>query len=165
MLRTKKAFGLLVPALLATAVGVAAAGPAQAGNPHFIASHTYAQLQGNNLVVHFKEAGLPAGSVETIRASADATTTYHCINRGGHNPSAANKRTTTSEVSESGVFRAQRNGNVSGSLTLRPPTGDDIGFSCPPGQRLTLVAVSYDNVLIEDLTSGASLFLGGPFTP
>lgn len=139
-------------------------GAALAGSPHFIKNATKASLSGANLVVKFKEAGLEAGSVETVTISATATTTYECVNNGGKNPSASNKTTTATDVSKSGTFTADRNGNITGSLTLSPPTAAQLGFSCPPGQTVTFVSVTYTNVSIADTTSGASLALGGAFS-
>src|SRR5205823_3943531 len=77
-----------------------------AGNPHFIKNATSASLSGADLVTNFKEAGLESGSVETITTSATATTTYECVNNGGHNPSASNKTTTVTQISQSGEFKA-----------------------------------------------------------
>ncbi|MDP9225054.1 MAG: hypothetical protein M3P18_14640, partial [Actinomycetota bacterium] len=142
--------------LLATASLMALAIPAQAGSPHFIKHATNASLSGSNLVVNFKEAGLASGSVETITIDATATTTYECVNGGGKNPAASNKTTTVTHVSESGTFTADKNGNVVGSLTLSPPTAADLGFSCPPGQTVTFVSVTYSNISITDSTSGAT---------
>ena len=135
-----------------------------AGNAHFIKNATTASLSGANLVVNFKEAGLQSGSVETITTSATAATTYECVNNGGHNPSASNKTTTVSQVSTSGTFTADRNGNVVGSETLSPPTAASLGFSCPPGQTVTFVSVTYSNVTVTDNTSGATISIPGTFT-
>lgn len=134
------------------------------GNAHFIKNATSATLSGSSLVVSFKEAGLSSGAVETVTVTADALTTYECVNNGGKNPSASNKTTTDSDVSASGTFTADKNGNITGSLTLTPPSATALGFSCPPGQTVTFVSVTYSNVFITDSTSGASLRLGGPFT-
>lgn len=134
------------------------------GNPHFIKNATSASLSGADLVVKFKEAGLPSGAVETITANATATTTYECVNRGGHNPSASNKTTTVTQVSKSGTFTADKNGNVVGTLTLSPPTAAQLGFSCPPGQTVTFVSVTYSNISVSDSTSGASIALPGTFS-
>ena len=151
---------------LAVGLVVALAGVAAAanGSPHFIKNATSASLSGADLVVKFKEAGLPSGAVETITSSASATTTYECVNGGGHNPSASNKTTTKSEVSKTGTFTADKNGNVVGSQTLSPPSAASLGFSCPPGQTVTFVSVSYTNVAINDATSGASFSLPGTFS-
>jgi hypothetical protein len=141
-------------------------GPATAanGNPHFIKNATSATLSGSSLVVKFKEAGLSSGSVETVTVTATATTTYECVNNGGNNPKASNKTTTATEVSTSGTFTADKNGSITGSLTLTPPTASDLGFACPPGQTVTFVSVTYSNVVITDATSGASTSLGGRFS-
>jgi hypothetical protein len=135
---------------------------ALAGNPHFIKNATNATRSGNDLVVNFKETGLESGSVETVQVSALATATFQCINGGGKNPSAANKTTVSSTVSNSGTFNADRSGNIVGSLTLGPPGPG--GFTCPPGQTLSgPLDVSYTNVVVSDLTSGASIRLPGTF--
>src|SRR5437764_13136742 len=151
---------------LAVGLVVALAGVAAAanGSPHFIKNATSASLSGADLVIKFKEAGLPSGAVETITSSATATTTYECVNGGGHNPSASNKTTTVTQVSKTGTFTADKNGNVVGSQTLSPPTASELGFSCPPGQRVTFVSVTYSNVQVSDSTSGASMSLPGTFS-
>jgi hypothetical protein len=118
---------------------------------------TYDQSNGS------REAGLASGSVETVTVSATATTTYECVNKGGHNPSASNKTTTATDISKSGTFTADKNGNITGRLTLSPPSAAQLGFSCPPGQTVTFVSVTYTNVTITDTTSGASMSLGGLF--
>ena len=67
-------------------------------------------------------------------------------------------------MSQSGKFTADKNGNIVGSLTLSPRSASSVGFSCPPGQTVTLVSVSYSNVRVVDSTSGASIALPGTFT-
>ena len=141
-----------------------AAAPAANGNPHFIKNASSATLSGSNLVCHFKEAGLASGSVETITCSATESVAYECVNNGGKNPSASNKQSFTRTVSKSGTFTADKNGNIVGSLTLEPLSAAQVGFSCPPGQTVTLVSVSYSNVSVTDTTSGASIALPGTFT-
>jgi hypothetical protein len=137
---------------------------AASGNPHFIKSATSATLSGSSLTVSFKEAGLSSGAVETVTVTATARTTYECVNNGGKNPSASNKTTTKTELSASGTFTADRSGNITGSLTLTPPSAAALGFSCPSGQTVTFVSVSYSNVAITDTTSGASTTFSGTFT-
>ena len=151
---------------IAGVVGVAAAlaSPATAGNAHFIKSATSASLSGANLVCTFKEAGLESGSVETITCSAFAVTTYECVNGGGKNPSASNKTTTQSQANGSGEFPADKNGNVVGSVTVSPPSASDLGFSCPSGQTVTFVGVTYSGISISDADSGASATIPGSFS-
>ena len=146
---------LFALAVLAFPVAASAAGSA-----HFIKSQTSASLSGNNLVCSFKEAGLSAGSTETVTCTANATANFECINGGSKHPQAANKETVNATVSGSGTFQVDQNGNIVGSVTATPPGPGD--FSCPPGQTLVLTSVSYSNVVLTDSTSGASISLGNP---
>jgi hypothetical protein len=102
--------------------------------------------------------------VETVTCSATQTITYECVNNGGSNPAASNKKTFVTTASRTGNFTADRNGNIVGSLTLEPRSAASLGFSCPPGQTVTLVSVSYSNVRVVDSTSGASIAISGTFT-
>jgi hypothetical protein len=145
-------------------VAMAGTASAASGSAHFIKHATTATLSGADLTVSFKEAGLASGAVETVTVSATATTTYECVNGGGKNPSASNKTTTQTAVSASGSFTADKNGNITGSLSLSPPSAGDLGFSCPPGQTVTFVSVSYSNVTLLDSTSGATQSFPGTFT-
>jgi hypothetical protein len=143
---------LAIPVVVASALMLMAPMLAAAQNPHFVKAS--ASESGNNLVCSFKEAGLGSGQEVTITCSAEATANYQCINKGGHNPSAENKRSVNEEVSESGDFTATKSGQVTGSLTVEPPGPGD--FTCPKGQTLTLVSVTYDNVVLTDETTGAT---------
>ena len=155
----------LFPLLMILALAAAVVAPsALAGSPHFIKNATKASLSGANLVCNFKEAGLESGSVETVTCSATQTITYECVNNGGSTPAAANKKTFVTTASKTGDFTADRNGNIVGSLTLEPRSAASLGFSCPPGQTVTLVSVSYSNVRVVDSTSGASIAISGTFT-
>jgi hypothetical protein len=136
-----------------------AAVPAFAGSPHFIKSQTFSSLDGANLRADFKEAGLPSGATETVTLSASETVTYECVNGGGKNPSASNKRAIRTSGSTSGEFSADKNGNIVGSLTLEPASAASVGFSCPSGQTVTFVSVSYTNVTLTDIDSGATIRL------
>src|SRR5947207_3588273 len=148
----------------ALAVAAIAAPSAFAGNAHFIKNASSASLSGSNLVCQFKEAGLASGSVETVSCNATESVTYECVNGGGKNPSASNKHTFATTASKSGQFTADKNGNIVGSLTLSPASAASLGFSCPPGQTVTFVSVTYSNVTITDSTSGASISVPGTFS-
>jgi hypothetical protein len=139
---------------LSAAVVALAAGPATAASPHFVRGD--AQTGGSSLTVSFKEAGLGNALTVTVQASADYVAVFQCINGGGKNPSAANKTTIDGSTSQSGTFVSDRNGNVVGTLILQAPTVTDNGFSCPPGQRETLAALSWSDVRVDDLTTSAS---------
>jgi hypothetical protein len=132
---------------------------ALAVSPHFVKAS--AKLSGTNLVVSWKEAGLGDNQLISYTASADATVTYVCVNRGGANPSASNKTTISGPVSASGTFASDKNGNITASLTLNPPGPGS--FSCPPGQSLEIAQVTYTNVAITDTTNGITEPIPGTF--
>lgn len=149
-------FALCAPLLLL----LAAALPANADSPHFIQAS--ARLSGTNLIVSFKEAGLGNNQLIIYVARADATATYVCVNRGGGNPSAANKTTISGPVTATGTFSSGKNGQVTASLTLSPPGPGS--FSCPPGQRLELAQASYTNVSLTDTTNNVTASIAGTFS-
>jgi hypothetical protein len=138
---------------------LAMATPAYAVSPHFVRAD--AALSGVDLVVSFKEAGLGTNQLITYEATADATATYVCVNRGGANPSAQNKETVSGPVSATGTFSSGKNGQVTASLTLNPPGPGS--FSCPPGQSLEIAQVVYTNVAITDTTNGITEPIPGTF--
>jgi hypothetical protein len=149
---------LCTPVLLLLGLVVAAV-PAQAVSPHFVRAD--AQLSGTNLTVSFKEAGLGTNQLINYTASADATATYVCVNRGGANPSAQNKTDVSGPVSATGTFSSGKNGQVTASLTILPPSAGS--FSCPSGQSLQLAQVTYTNVAITDNTNGVTEPIPGTF--
>jgi hypothetical protein len=147
-------FGL--PSILLLALAVVAI----AASPHFI--NASAQRSGNQLIVSFKEAGVGDSQNIDYVASANATATYQCVNGGGTVPSDPKKTTVQGPVSAEGTFASGKNGSVTGTLTLNPPTAAPF---CPNGQTETLLAgsVSYTNVTITDTTNGVSKSIPGTF--
>jgi hypothetical protein len=138
---------------------LAMAAAATAASPHFITAS--ASLNDNGtLTVSFKEAGLGDNLLINYTASADATATYVCVNKGGSNPSAQNKTTVAGPVSAKGTFSSGKNGSISRSLTISPPPSD---ISCPKGQTLQLAQVSYTNVKITDTTNNVGESIPGTF--
>lgn len=153
---------LLVVAFPITAAAMVLAAPsALAVSPHFVSAS--AAASGTNLVVSFKEAGLGTNQLINYTASADASATYVCVNKGGANPSASNKTTVNGPVSASGTFNSGKNGNVTASLTLSPPAPPST-FSCPKGQSQATAEVSYTNVAITDTTNGITEPIPGTFS-
>src|SRR5215207_7642703 len=98
--------------LLTTATLVAIfalAAPAFAAAPQFKAATSSVNNDGA-LVVSFDERGLGNENVD-YTLTADATALYACLNRGGKNPSAANKQAFEGQISEGASFEA-KNGRV-----------------------------------------------------
>jgi hypothetical protein len=148
---TTRSLRVVLAAAAAVAAFLAFAAVAQAQAPKFHAASSSVNNAGA-LVVSFDERGLGNENI-TYTLTADAEATYACINRGGHNPSAANKRTFNAEVSGGGSFEP-KNGRVIASLTAGPISAGD--FSCPGGQRLVLASVSYSNIVLTDTTNNVS---------
>jgi hypothetical protein len=134
---------------------------ALAQSPHFISASASGPDSDGNLIVSFKEAGLGNDALITYTANADATAVYACINGGGNHPKATNKETVSGPVTATGTFSSGKNGSISQSLTLEPPSPGS--FSCPSGQTLVLASVSYTNVSITDTTNKISEDIPGTF--
>jgi hypothetical protein len=150
---------MLLAAMLAMVLAYAV--PAFAASPHFLKAS--ASLSGTNLVVSFKEAGLGNNQNIKYTASADATATYVCVNRGGTNPSASNKTNVSGPVSATDTFNSGKNGSISQSLTVKPPQAP-ASFSCPKGQTERLAKVTYTNVSITDTTNNVTEPISGTFS-
>lgn len=132
-------FTLLVAMTLATSTAIAA-------NPHFVNTSGSGPNTTGQLVVKFKIAGLGDNETITVVTSGNATAVYACRNKGGNFPSDPKKTQVDGPVSASGDFTSGQNGQVSGSLTLSPPTTT---LDCPGGQRQVLVSVTYTGVQIS----------------
>jgi hypothetical protein len=140
-----------IVAAVALAMLVVGSSAAMADAPKF---HSVSSSVNNDgaLVVNWDERGLGNGNID-YTLTADATALYACINGGGKNPSAANKQTFEGQATAGGSFES-KNGRVVGSLTAGPLAAPS--FTCPPGQRRVLAAVSYTNIVLTDTTNGVS---------
>ena len=117
-----------------------------AQSPHFLGCSASGVNSDGTLNVSFRIAGLGSNQSLTVTASADANATYGCLNHGQQCPNAANKVDVSGTVTASGTFTSGKNGSVRGSLTVNPPPTT---LTCPGGQKLILVSVSYTNVSLS----------------
>lgn len=136
----------LTAGLMAVLAVMLAALPAYADAPHFTRASASGPDAAGNLAVNFKIAGLGDNQTLTVTASADATAVYACQNNGGNFPNDPKKTTVAGPVSASGEFTSGKNGQITGSLTLMPPSTT---LTCPGGQHVVLVSVSYTNVQVS----------------
>jgi hypothetical protein len=150
----KKVVSALSAALIIAALVV---GPVLAASPHFVKASSSVNDSGQ-LVISWKEAGLDDTTLVAYEASADSIATWGCINGGGKHPQAANKETVAGPVSTSGTFSSGKNGQITASLVFGPIPAT-VNFSCPPGQRLMLLEVSYTAIVLTDTTNGISITL------
>jgi hypothetical protein len=123
----------------------------RAQNPHFLRCGASGVNSDGTLNASFKIAGLGSNQSIDVTASASADATYACRNNGGQCPNAANKVNVQSDVSATGTFTSGKNGSITASLTVDPPP---TSLTCPGGQKLVLVSVSYTNVSVSALGAG-----------
>jgi hypothetical protein len=118
----------------------------RAQSPHFLRCSASGVNSDGTLNACFKIAGLGSNQSIDVTASAHADATYACRNNGQQCPNAANKVNVQSDVSATGTFTSGKNGQITACLTVDPP---DTSLTCPPGQKLVLVSVSYTNVKVS----------------
>ncbi len=158
-MNTKKGIGAILSTFVILVFAVV---PAFAASPHFnnaSASIVSSGSQAGDLTVSWKEAGLGNNLLITYVASANATADYGCVNGGGNHPKASNKLTVSGPVSGTGTFNSGKNGAISASLTLPPPSAGS--FTCPSGQTLVLADVSYTNIVLMDTTNSITANIPG----
>jgi len=131
-----------------------------ADSPHFLRTSASGVNSDGTLNVCFKIAGLGANQSLTVSASADANATYACRNRGEQCPNAANKVSVSGTVTAQGTFTSGQNGQITACLTVDPPPTT---LTCPNGQRLVLVSVSYTNASVSAPGAGTAAVPPGTF--
>src|SRR6266487_193387 len=136
---------VLITAVTTVVMGASAA---LADSPHFLFANNSIDASTGALNTAFKEVGLGTGTTSVgITLTADATATYQCYNKAGNKPQGVPKTFGPSGVSGSANFPV-RHGQTTGTLVAGPLSNGT--FSCPPGQRLFLDAVSYSNTFVTD---------------
>src|SRR6266566_8960454 len=133
---------------------------ARAQNPHFLRCSASGVNSDGSLNVCFKIAGLGDNQSIDITASAHADAVYACKNNGQQCPNAANKVNVQSDVSATGSFTSGKNGSITACLAVEPP---DTTLTCPGGQRLVLVSVSYTNLSVSAPGAGTAAVPPGTF--
>jgi hypothetical protein len=108
------------------------------------------------LLINIDEAGVGQDLVN-YTASFSASATYQCFNNGGKHPKAGNKETVGQTVTANFSEQPQ-NGRVQTSITISGTPVAQGSFTCPSGQTLFLVDVSYTGTL-NDTTNAVSINL------
>jgi len=136
--------GLVLLVSLAMAIGVPRS---WADSPHFLYADATILTNTGSLMVVFKESGLGLTALDEVVTLhvGFAATEYQCFNGGGKHPSANNKETVGTSLSLTQRFPVS-NGETTGRFVSAPvPPG---AFSCPNGQDLYLVNVTYARMAI-----------------
>jgi hypothetical protein len=129
-----------------------------AQNAHFMSCSSSTTSSGS-LSVSFRIAGLGGGATDTITAHTTATSTWGCLNGGQQCPNAANKFTSSEDITGQLTVTAGHNGSASGTITLSPTQPANF---CPHGQRMVLISVTYSDVtLTNSATSDTCTTDGG----
>jgi len=144
--------------ILAIAItGLLAYGATTASAAANFKSQSFDVNNQGQLVCSFDVSGL--GNVSSTPGSCTATSTadYQCINNGGKNPAAGNKRTVTGDTGTE-VTIPVHNGRAQGDITVNP-VGPGT-FTCPGGQTLFLVNACYTDISLT--VGGATVSDPGP---
>jgi hypothetical protein len=103
--------------------------------------------------IHYKGSWLSLPR-QTQRKISPGPRSYACVNGSGQVPDPSNEQTTISTVrAPAQPFTADENGNISGSLTLGPPTAESNTLVCPPGQTERLQSVAYSKAVASTVAS------------
>ena len=132
-----------------------------AANAHFLKCSASGVNSDGSLNACFKIAGLGDNQLVTVTATAHADATYACRTNGQQCPNAANKVNVQTDVSATGTFMSGRNGTISKCLTIDPPEPE---ITCPRGQTLVLVSVTYTNVSVSAFNGTATCDVSGTFS-
>ncbi len=145
----------LVAASMAATLAMASS--AWAANPHFIRATGTLNADGE-YVASFKEAGLGANQDIAYLLSAGSGTrfTYQCYTRSNNAPQGDPNNVFPSNLQTGGIFNSGKNGQITASLTLSPAPAQDCQGQ---GLKLCLVAASYQNVTLQDVTNQVSIDL------
>jgi hypothetical protein len=108
------------------------------------------------LNINFRDV-FGSADVATITASVDHVTFHlRCINNGGKTPSADSKDVTVPGSATSDEFPVDKNGNVTGSLTLSSSLAGSL-LPCSPGQN-TEASATFFSIHLEDNASPPHTF-------
>ena len=124
----------------------------RAQNPHFLRCSASGVNSDGTLTACFKIAGLGSNRTLDVTPSAHADAIYACKNHGQECPNAANRVNLQSDnVSPTGTFTSV-NGQIAACLVVDPPP---TSLTCPNGQELVLVSVTYTNVSVSEPAAGS----------
>jgi hypothetical protein len=120
---------------------------------------TSASVDSSGALSVFIDEGGVGNATVNYTIDWTASVTYGCFNGGGNHPKASNKETSTA-TGNTGVGLNPVNGRVMTTVPIpgTPPPPPST-FSCPSGQTLELISVSYNPIVVTDTTNGVSITL------
>ena len=131
---------------------------AAAASPHFIGTPTPTKSTSGTLTVSFKAAGLANVATGAFLTASQVTVQLQCVNPGGNNPppKTATFGPTTGPTTQIPV----RNGQITGSATLNPPTQQELqdAADCPnPNWTVKVLSITYTDVTLHIQQSGEDI--------
>jgi hypothetical protein len=135
-------------------------------NAHFVAGGTGAVIDTATgaLTVTFKEAGLGNNQAVDVTLSGEAHAVYQWYNKGGNKPMGV-PFNVDEAFSLSGTFYSDKNGNVTGSFTVYPPSVSEFLATHHAANWVPVMSVSYTDIVVTDTTNGVSTLDAGIFFP
>jgi hypothetical protein len=112
------------------------------------------------LVASFKEAGLGDTVQIDYALTANANATYVYVNNGGNLPNSPQFTFVAGPVLGTGSFTSEKNGSITGTLTVQPPPAPQAFIDAAPnGLHVALFSVSYNTVTLTDTTNNIAVSL------
>lgn len=157
------AIGLTAMLVTAPFVGMAFApkpGGEVGGNAHYVGKITTTSNPDHSITANFKIAGLQAGQFVTATLSASSVSVNgQCVNPGGNSPPP--KTFSVGGLSDTDTIGpVPKNGNLQGSVTLGPPSQQQIeaAADCPnPNWDVAVQSVTYSGVTLQVTTAQGQL--------
>ena len=121
---------------------------AVAQSPHFVGTPTCSKSLTSGLTCKGKAAGLGNGPTAAFLTADSVTATYVCQNHGGN--VAPGQPVVNQNVTGPTQNITPRNGQITFSPTIPPPTPPSAATECPNGNwKLILTSLTYTNVVLH----------------
>ena len=139
-------FLFTVPAMLLAFVLSATA--AQAQSPHFVGTPSCTKSLTSGLTCSGKAAGLGNGPTAAFLTASSVSAMYVCQNHGGN--VAPGQPVVSQNVTGPAQNITPRNGQITFSPTIPPPTPPSAAAECPNGNwKVVLTSLTYTNVVLH----------------
>jgi hypothetical protein len=131
---------------------------AAAASPHFIGTPTVTKSSSGALTVSFKAAGLANVATGAFLTASEVTVQLQCVNPGGNNPPP--KTATFGPTQGPTTQITPRNGQITASATLNPPTQQQLqdAADCPnPNWTVAVLSITYSDVTLHIQQNGQDI--------
>jgi hypothetical protein len=121
---------------------------AWAQSPHFVGTPGCTKSIDTGLTCSGKAAGLANGPTAAFLTADSVTATFVCVNKGGN--VAPGQPIVTQNVTGPTQTIAPRNGQITFSASIPPPTSPSPSTECPNGNwRVVLTSLTFTNVVLH----------------